>query len=103
MKASLPCTFSWIYQTYLEWFSGRARPGAVPRQEEEIAGASCYSEEIFDNGHVVLNRVVYYVPLKASEAISGVPEMFGFTELNLMEANPDGDIEEITPVEYALL
>ncbi len=38
-----------------------------------------------------------------SESSSGRPEVFGFTELNMMKQDPGGDIEELVPVEYALL
>lgn len=97
------CNFTWIYQCYLDWFSSHARPGAAPMPEEELAGVQAYNEDVFDNGSIVLSRVVYYVPLAPSEAKSGRPELFGFTELNLLQGNGEGDIRDIAPVEYALL
>ncbi|ANU54117.1 hypothetical protein I5Q82_10125 [Acutalibacter muris] len=97
------CTFTWVYQHYLSWFSDHARSDAIPKREEEIVGAHSYNEDVFSDGHISLNRVIYYVPLKQSEAKSGKPEIFGFTELNLLEEDSSGDIEKITPVEYALL
>lgn len=97
------CTFTWVYQHYLNWFAERARPDAAPKPEDEIVGAYSYNEDVFDDGHIILSRMVYYVPLTSSEAKSGRPELFGFTELNLMEESSDGDVEGITAVEYALL
>lgn len=97
------CTFAWVYQCYLSWFRDRARPGAAPKQEEELIGAYSYNEDVFEDGHIYLNRVVYYVPLNSCEAKSGKPEVFGFSELNLLEKDCCGDIEEIIPVEYALI
>lgn len=103
MKILTNCTFPWVYQSYLKWFADHARPGAVPKQEEELAGAHSYNEDIFDDGHIVLSRMVYYVMLGPSEAQSGQPELFGFTELNLMECNGCEDVEQVIAVEYALL
>lgn len=97
------CTFTWVYQHYLAWFAEHARPGTAPKPEEQLVGAYSYNEDVFDDGHIILSRMVYYVPLPSSEAKSGRPELFGFTELNLMEESRDGDIEGITAVEYALL
>lgn len=97
------CTFSWVYQSYLLWFSEHARPGAAPKPDEELIGAYSYNEDVFEDGHIYLNRVVYYVPLDSREAKSGKPEIFGFSELNLMEKDEIGDIKGITPVEYELI
>lgn len=97
------CTFSWVYQYYLAWFADRAQPGAAPKSEEEIIGTYSYNEDIFDDGHITLSRVVHYVPLTSREAKSGKPELFGFTELNLIEERSDGEIAKIVPVEYTLL
>ena len=97
------CTFAWVYQRYLSWFSDHARSGAAPKTEEDLAGTYSYNEDVFDDGHILLNRVVYYVTLSPPESSSGRPEVFGFTELNMMKQDPGGDIEELVPVEYALL
>lgn len=97
------CTFSWVYQRYLSWFTDHARDDAVPKLEEEMAEAYSYNEDVFDDGHILLNRIVYFVPLNSWETKSGNQEMFGFTELNLLEEDSVGDVERVVSVEYALI
>lgn len=103
MKKSILCSFDWLYQSYLSWFHSHARPEAFPKNGEEIVSSFSNSEEIFNNGRVVLNRLVYYVTLPSADSVSGKPEVFGFTELNLMEDDGCGNFLEVTPVEYAVL
>ena len=94
---------TWVYPRYCTWFSDHALPDALPKRKEEIADSFAYGEDVFEDDQILLNRAVYYIPLSAAEAKSGQPEMFGFTELNLMKIGDDGDVSEIVAVEYTLL
>lgn len=98
-------TFPWIYQRYLDWFRVHARPEAHPKTEEELIGFHIGGEDVYDGSLIQLHRLIYSVPLTGSEALSGKAELFGFSELNLMEKSDagDDDVVAVTAIEYELL
>lgn len=98
--------FAWVYQCYLTWIQSNARPDAQPETQEALLGFSLCHEDVFENQFILLNQMLFAVPLAPSQSLNGQWELFLFSELNLMRKSTphkEADVVDICPVEYMVL
>lgn len=96
-------SFCKAYESYLAWFRDKATDMTKPKDEEEILGCQMCSEDVFEGGTFLLNRVFFFVPLLPSESKSGRLEIFTVSELNLLKKTSETaeeNFDEVVPVEY---
>ena len=98
----MPLTLENIFEKYIAWFAEHALEGIAPPAREQLNLQQTHNEDLYEDDRCVVNRTCYLLPLLPSQSKSGRLEVFSFSELNLMFKNPDGDPEEVFPVEYRL-
>lgn len=95
MEKTVRQTYETIYTEYLQWFRELAIGGVDPKGGDEIIRYRTFSEDVYEDKHIILNRVYFMVPLSPMQTKSGRLESFAFSELNLMVKQPRSDGDEI--------